>query len=61
VAGEADVAFFSASGSEFMEMLVGMGAAKVRTLFKNAKEAGKAIVFIDEIDAIGKRRGNGNT
>lgn len=61
VAGEADVAFFSASGSEFMEMLVGMGAAKVRTLFKQAKEAGKAIIFIDEIDAIGKRRGNGNT
>jgi cell division protease FtsH len=44
-----------------MEMLVGMGAAKVRTLFKQAKEAGKAIIFIDEIDAIGKRRGNGNT
>jgi cell division protease FtsH len=61
VAGEADVAFFNVSGSEFMEMLVGMGAAKVRTLFKNAKDAGKAIIFIDEIDAIGKRRGNGNT
>ena len=61
VAGEANVAFFSASGSEFMEMLVGMGAAKVRTLFKQAKDAGKAIIFIDEIDAIGKKRGNGNT
>lgn len=61
VAGEADVAFFSTSGSEFMEMLVGMGAAKVRTLFKQAKDTGKAIIFIDEIDAIGKRRGNGNT
>ena len=61
VAGEADVAFFSASGSEFMEMLVGMWAAKVRTLFKQAKDAGKAIIFIDEIDAIGKKRWNGNT
>ena len=61
VAGEADVAFFSASGSEFMEMLVGMWAAKVRTLFKQAKDAGKAIIFIDEIDAIGKKRGNGTT
>ena len=61
VAGEANVEFFSASGSEFMEMLVGMGAAKVRTLFKQAKDAGKAIIFIDEIDAIGKKRGNGNT
>lgn len=55
VAGEAGVAFFSASGSEFMEMLVGMGAAKVRKLFEQAKAAGKAIIFIDEIDAIGKR------
>ena len=61
VAGEADVAFFSASGSEFMEMLVGMWAAKVRTLFKQAKDAGKAIIFIDEIDAIGKKRWNGTT
>ena len=61
VAWEADVAFFSASGSEFMEMLVWMGAAKVRTLFKSAKDAGKAIIFIDEIDAIWKRRGNGTT
>ena len=61
VAGEADVAFFSASGSEFMEMLVGMWAAKVRTLFKQAKDAGKAIIFIDEIDAIWKKRWNGTT
>lgn len=61
VAGEAGVAFFSASGSEFMEMLVGMGASKVRKLFDQAKQAGKAIIFIDEIDAIGKRRGSGYT
>lgn len=61
VAGEAGVAFFSASGSEFMEMLVGMGAAKVRKLFEQAKAAGKAIIFIDEIDAIGKKRGGGYT
>ncbi len=58
VAGESDVPFFSASWSEFMEMLVGMGAAKVRELFNKAKTAGKAIVFIDEIDAIGKKRGS---
>ncbi len=56
VAWEASVPFFSASWSEFMEMLVWMGAAKVRTLFKKAKESGKAIVFIDEIDAIGRKR-----
>ncbi len=61
VAGEASVPFFSVSGSEFMEMLVGMGAAKVRELFGKAKSAGKAIIFIDEIDAIGKRRGGGHT
>ena len=61
VAWEADVAFFSASGSEFMEMLVWMWAAKVRTLFKQAKDAWKAIVFIDEIDAIWKKRWNGTT
>ena len=61
VAGEAGVAFFSASGSEFMEMLVGMGASKVRKLFEQAKSAGKAIIFIDEIDAIGKKRGSGYT
>lgn len=57
VAGEANAAFFSASGSEFMEMLVGMGAAKVRELFAKAKANTPAIIFIDEIDAIGKRRG----
>lgn len=61
VAGEANVPFFSASGSEFMEMLVGMGAAKVRELFNKAKAAAPAIIFIDEIDAIGKRRGAGFT
>jgi len=56
VAWEASVPFFSASGSEFMEMLVGMGAAKVRELFTKAKASGSAIIFIDEIDAIGKKR-----
>ncbi|UFX83459.1 ATP-dependent zinc metalloprotease FtsH [Candidatus Absconditicoccus praedator] len=61
VAGEADVPFFSSSGSEFMEMLVGMGAAKVRELFNKAKNAAPAIIFIDEIDTIGKRRGSGQT
>lgn len=61
VAGESSVAFFSVSGSEFMEMLVGMGAAKVRELFGKAKAAGRAIIFIDEIDAIGKKRGVGYT
>ena len=56
VAGEANVPFFSISGSEFVEMFVGMGAAKVRDLFKQAKEKAPCIVFIDEIDAIGQRR-----
>ena len=56
VAGEANVPFFSMSGSEFVEMFVGMGASKVRDLFKQAKEKAPCIVFIDEIDAIGKRR-----
>jgi cell division protease FtsH len=62
VAGEANVPFFSISGSEFVEMFVGMGAAKVRDLFKQAKEKAPCIVFIDEIDAIGQKRntaGNG--
>ena len=59
VAGEADVPFFSISGSEFVEMFVGMGAAKVRDLFKQANEKAPCIVFIDEIDAIGKKRNNG--
>ncbi len=59
VAGEAHVPFFSISGSEFVEMFVGMGAAKVRDLFKQAKEKAPCIVFIDEIDTIGKKRDNG--
>lgn len=57
VAGEADVPFFSISGSEFVEMFVGMGAAKVRDLFKEAEKKAPCIIFIDEIDAIGKKRG----
>ena len=57
VAGESNVLFFSISGSEFVEMFVGMGAAKVRDLFKQAKEKAPCIVFIDEIDAIGQKRG----
>lgn len=59
VAGEAKVPFFSISGSEFVEMFVGMGAAKVRDLFKQANEKAPCIVFIDEIDTIGKKRDNG--
>ena len=59
VAGEAEVPFFSISGSEFVEMFVGMGASKVRDLFKQAKEKAPCIVFIDEIDAIGKKRDGG--
>ena len=59
VAGEADVPFFSISGSEFVEMFVGMGAAKVRDLFKQANEKAPCIVFIDEIDAVGKKRDGG--
>ncbi len=58
-AGEAGVAFFSMAGSEFMEMLVGVGASRVRDLFNNAKKAQPAIIFIDEIDAIGRQRGAG--
>ena len=57
VAGEANVPFFSMAGSEFMEMLVGVGASRARDLFGTAKKAGKAIIFIDEIDAIGRMRG----
>ena len=60
VAGEAGVPFFSMSGSEFVEMFVGMGASKVRDLFKQAKEKAPCIVFIDEIDAIGGKRSGGN-
>ena len=59
VAGEAGVPFFSMAGSEFMEMLVGVGASRVRDLFNNAKKAAPAIIFIDEIDAIGRQRGLG--
>lgn len=60
VAGESNVPFFSMSGSEFVEMFVGMGASKVRDLFKQAKEKAPCIVFIDEIDAIGQKRNAGN-
>ena len=60
VAGEANVPFFSISGSEFVEMFVGMGASKVRDLFRQAKEKAPCIVFIDEIDAIGQKRNSGN-
>jgi cell division protease FtsH len=56
VAGESDVPFLSISGSEFVEMFVGVGASRVRDLFANAKKIAPAIIFIDEIDAIGKKR-----
>lgn len=59
VAGEAGVPFFSIAGSEFMEMLVGVGASRVRDLFENAKKASPAIIFIDEVDSIGRQRGLG--
>lgn len=59
VAGEAGVAFFSISGSEFVEMFVGVGASRVRDLFKMAKQASPAIIFVDEIDAVGRARGTG--
>jgi cell division protease FtsH len=61
IAGEANVPFFSMAGSEFMEMLVGVGASRVRDLFNNAKRAAPSIIFIDEIDAIGRQRGMGFT
>src|SRR5437868_3676156 len=61
VAGEANVAFYSISGSEFVEMFVGVGAARVRDLFKEAKEHAPCIVFIDEIDAVGRQRNNSGT
>ena len=59
IAGEADVPFFSINGSEFIEMFVGVGAARVRELFESAKKAAPAIIFIDEIDAVGRVRGSG--
>ena len=59
VAGEANVPFFSISGSEFVEMFVGVGASRVRSLFQKAKKNSPCIVFIDEIDAVGRRRGAG--
>ncbi|MGN6698613.1 MAG: ATP-dependent zinc metalloprotease FtsH [Thermomicrobiales bacterium] len=60
VAGEANVPFFSMSGSEFIEMIVGVGASRVRDLFDQAKKAAPAIIFVDELDAIGRKRGAGN-
>ena len=59
IAGESGVPFFSISGSEFVEMFVGVGASRVRDLFKKAKENSPCIVFIDEIDAVGRQRGTG--
>ena len=59
VAGEADVPFFSVSGSDFMEMFVGVGASRVRDMFSEAKETSPAIIFIDELDSIGRKRGAG--
>ena len=59
VAGEANVAFFSIAASEFVEMFVGVGASRVRDLFKKAKDNAPAIIFVDEIDAVGRRRGTG--
>ena len=59
IAGEAGVPFFSLSGSEFVEMFVGVGASRVRDLFKRAKENAPCLIFIDEIDAVGRQRGAG--
>jgi ATP-dependent Zn proteases len=59
VAGEADVPFYLISGSDFVEMFVGVGASRVRDMFKNAKATAPCIVFIDEIDAVGRQRGAG--
>jgi len=58
IAGEAGVSFYAVNGSDFVQMYVGVGASRIRELFKKAREAGKAVIFIDEIDALGKRRGN---
>ena len=60
MSGEANVPFFSISGSEFVEMFVGVGASRVRDLFENAKKNAPAIIFIDEIDAVGRQRGARN-
>src|SRR5688500_9946646 len=59
IAGEADVPFFSICGSDFVEMFVGVGAARVRDLFKQARESSPCIIFLDEVDAVGRRRGSG--
>jgi SpoVK/Ycf46/Vps4 family AAA+-type ATPase len=59
IAGEAEVPFFSISGSDFVEMFVGVGASRVRDLFRQAKESSPCIIFLDEIDAVGRRRGIG--
>ena len=59
VAGEANVPFYSISGSEFVEMFVGVGAGRVRDMFKKAKQNAPCIIFIDEIDAVGRQRGTG--
>ena len=59
VAGEANVPFFSISGSDFIEMFVGVGPSRVRDLFKEARENSPCIIFIDEIDAVGRQRGRG--
>jgi cell division protease FtsH len=59
IAGQADVPFFSISGSDFVEMFVGVGASRVRDLFKQAKENSPCIIFLDEVDAIGRKRGPG--
>ncbi len=59
VAGEANVPFYSISGSEFVEMFVGVGAGRVRDMFKKAKQNAPCIIFIDEIDAVGRQRGSG--
>jgi cell division protease FtsH len=59
IAGEADVPFFSISGSDFVEMFVGVGASRVRDLFKQAKDNSPCIIFLDEIDAVGRKRGAG--
>ena len=59
IAGEAEVSFFNISGSDFVEMFVGVGASRVRDMFEQAKKSAPCIVFIDEIDAVGRQRGTG--